>query len=131
MTRSLNFTIKISKKLLSEKGINLYSTENEEKSSVVERCKLFSASNSTVYIHKLSALLDKYNKTKHRSTKMTPEQANRKENEDRNYLNIYGQEMLQTAKPKFKVGGKSSIKDTRQTGQRKYLLLIRFNLQTR
>ena len=62
---------------------------------------------------------------------MTPEQANRKENEDRVYLNIYGQEMLQTAKPKFKVGGKSSIKDTRQTGQRKYLLLIRFNLQTR
>ena len=40
---------------------------------------------------------------------MTPEQASRKENEDRVYLNLYGQEMLQTAKPKFKVGDKVRI----------------------
>ena len=116
--KGLEFYNKDFKKLLSEKGINLYSTENEEKSSVFERWnrtmkskifKLFSASNSTVYIHKLSALLDKYNKTKHRSIKMIPEQASRKENEDRVYLNLYGQEMSQTAKPKFKVGDKVRI----------------------
>ena len=116
--KGLEFYNKDFKKLLGEKGINLYSTENEEKSSVVERWnrtmkskifKLFSVSNLIVYIHKLSALLDKYNKTKHRSIKMTPEQASRKENEDRVYLNLYGQEMLQTAKPKFKVGDKVRI----------------------
>ena len=106
------------KKLIDEKGISLYSTENEEKSSVVERWnrtiknrifKLFTASNSTVYIHKLNLLLDNYNETKHRSIKMTPEQANRKENEYRVYLNLYGEDMPQTSKPKFKVGDEVRI----------------------
>ena len=116
--KGLEFYNKYLKNLLSEKGMNLYSTENEEKSSAVERWnktmkgrlwKFFTASNSTYYIDVLAALLDKYNKTKHRSIKMTPEQASRKENEDRVYLNLYGQEMLQTAKPKFKVGDKVRI----------------------
>ena len=40
---------------------------------------------------------------------MTPEQVSRKENEDRVYLNLYGQEMLQTAKLKYKVGDKVRI----------------------
>ena len=106
------------KKLIDEKGISLYSTENEEKSSVVERWnrtnknrifKLFTASNSTVYIHKLNLLLDNYNETKHRSIKTTPEQANRKENEDRVYLNLYGEDMPQTSKTKFKVGDEVRI----------------------
>ena len=38
--KGLEFYNKDFKKLLSEKGINLYSTENEEKSSVVERWNL-------------------------------------------------------------------------------------------
>ena len=114
----MNFGIEISKKLLDEKGISLYSTENKEKSSVVERWnrtmknnlwKFFTASNSTSCIDFLPALLDKYNKTKHRSIKMTPEEASRKENEDRVYLNLYGQEMSQTAKPKYKAGDKVRI----------------------
>ena len=105
-------------KLLNEKGISLYSTENEEKSRVVERwnrtiknCifKLFIASNSAVYIHKLNLLLEKYNQSKHKSIKMTPEQASKKENEDRVYLNLYGEDMPQTSKPKFKVGDKVRI----------------------
>ena len=59
------------KKLLEEEGINLYSTQNEEKSSVVERWnrtiknrvwKYFTASNSTVYIDQLP-VVDKYNKS--------------------------------------------------------------------
>ena len=116
--KCLEFYNKYFKKLLDEKGISLYSTENEAKSSVVERWnktmngrlwKFFTASNLTSYIDFLPALLDKYNKTKHRSIKMTPEQASRKENEDRVYFNLYGQEMLQTAKPKFKVGDKVRI----------------------
>ena len=48
--------------------------------------KFFTASNSTSYIDFLPALLDNYNKTKHMSIKMTPEEASRKENEDGVYL---------------------------------------------
>ena len=116
--KGLEFWNRDFKKLLDEKGISLYSTENEEKSSVVERWngtmknnlwKFFTASNSTSYLDFLPALLDKYNKTKHSSIKMTPEEASRNENEDRVYLNLYGQEMLQTAKPKYKVGDKVRI----------------------
>ena len=79
------------KKLLEEEGINLYSTQNEEKSSIVERWnrtiknrlwKYFTVSNSPVYIDQLPVIVDKYNKSKHRSIKMTPEEASRKENED-------------------------------------------------
>ena len=40
---------------------------------------------------------------------MTPEEASRKQNENRVYLNLYGQEISQTAKPKFKVGDKVRI----------------------
>ena len=116
--KDVEFYNKGFKTLLEEEGIKLYSTENEEKSSVVERWnrtiknnlwKYFTASNSISYIDFLPDLLDKYNKTKHRSIKMTPEEACRKENEDRVYLNLYGQEISQTAKPKYKVDDKVKI----------------------
>ena len=96
--KGVEFYNKGFKTLLEEEGIKLYSTENEEMSSVVERWnrtiknnlwKYFTASNSTSYIDVLPALLDKYNNTKHRSIKMTPEEASRKQNENRVYLNIY------------------------------------------
>ena len=67
--KGLEFWNRDFKKLLDEKGISLYSTENEEKSSVVERWngtmknnlwKFFTASNSTSYLDFLPALLDKY-----------------------------------------------------------------------
>ena len=70
---------------------------------------------------------------------MTPEEASRKENEDKVYLNLYGEEIsqkvYQNSKLATKLGfqntsEKSSIKDIHQTGQRKSLLLIRFNIQT-
>ena len=66
--------------LLSQKNIKLYSTENEEKSSVVERFnrtikekmwKMFSA-NNTIYIDKIDELLKTYNSSFHRSIKMAP-----------------------------------------------------------
>ena len=79
--KGVEFNNKYFKTLLEEEGIKLYSTENEEKSSVVERWnrtiknnlwKYFTASNSTSYIDQLPVIVDKYNKTKHRSIKMTP-----------------------------------------------------------
>ena len=62
--------------------VELYSTENEEKSSVVERWnrtmkekmfKHFSANSTRVYISILGKLVEQYNNTKHSSIKMTPE----------------------------------------------------------
>ena len=68
----------------------LYHTQNEEKSSVVERWnrtmknrmwKMFSANNNTVYWDKLDKLLDDYNNRKHSSIKMSPTEASKKVNE--------------------------------------------------
>ena len=78
------------KALLDKHNIKLYSTENEEKSSVVERWnrtmknkmwKQFTAKNTTQYLGILPKLLEEYNNTKHRSIKMTPKEASMKKNE--------------------------------------------------
>ena len=62
-------------------GIQLYSTENEEKSSVVERWnrtmkekmfKNFSANSTRKYINVLDEMVNNYNNTIHSSIKMTP-----------------------------------------------------------
>ena len=78
--------------------IKLYSTENEEKSSVVERWirmmketmwKYFSANSTNVYIDVLPDLVREYNNTRHSSIKMTPVKASKKENELRLWRNLY------------------------------------------
>ena len=67
--------------------IELYSTENEEKSSVVERWirtmkekmwKYFTDNNTNVHIDILLDLVKDYNNTKHSSIKMTPVEASEK-----------------------------------------------------
>ena len=40
---------------------------------------------------------------------MTPEEASRKKNKDKVYLNLYGEEISQKSVPKFKVGDKVRI----------------------
>ena len=69
------------KDFLKKNNITLYHTENEEKSSIVERWnktinnrmwKMFSVNNNTVYWDKLEKLVGDYNKTRHSSTRMTP-----------------------------------------------------------
>ena len=81
------FYNKYLKELLEKNGIKLYSTENEEKSFVVERWnrtmknsmwKLFTENNNTVYYDKLDDLVKSYNNTKHSSIKMTPIEASKK-----------------------------------------------------
>ena len=68
--------------------IELYSTENEEKSSVVERWirtmkekmwKYFTANSTNVYINQLPDLVREYNNTRHSSIKMTVVKASKKE----------------------------------------------------
>ena len=87
------------KELLEKNDIALYSTENEEKSSVCERWnrtiktkmwKHFTVQSNTVYLDMLPKILEQYNNTKHNSIKMTPVEASKKKNESDVYYNLYG-----------------------------------------
>ena len=66
------------KQLLDNSNVTLYSTENEEKSSVVERWsrtiknkrwKQFNVQGNTQYLDMLPKIMEKYNNTKHSSIK--------------------------------------------------------------
>ena len=85
--------------LLAKNNIEIYSTENEEKSSVCERWnrtiqekmyKRFTMQNNTVYIDILPKILASYNNSKNRSIGMTPNQARKPENYGKVYFNLYG-----------------------------------------
>ena len=106
------------KELLDKNKITLYSTENEEKSSVCERWnrtiktkirKQFTIEGNTRYLDILPKILKQYNNTKHSSIKMTPVEASKKNNEGTVYVNLYGDMETSKQKPKFKVGDKVRI----------------------
>ena len=87
------------KDLLAKNNIEIYSTENEEKSSVCERWnrtikekmyKRFTMQNNTVHIDILLKILASYNNSKNRSIGMTPNEARKRENYGRVYWNLYG-----------------------------------------
>ena len=89
--------------------IDIYSTENEEKSSVVERFnrtikekifKYFSANNTNRYIHVIDDIVKKYNNTKHSSIKMTPEEASKGED----VVKVKGKAVTKEQRSKFKLG---------------------------
>ena len=72
------------KRVLTTNNVTLYSTENVEKSSVVERWnrtmknimwKYRTANNTQKYIDVLSGMVEKYNNTYHRSIKLKPTDA--------------------------------------------------------
>ena len=105
-------------KHVKDLGIHLYSTENEEKSSVVERWnrtikskmwKQFTVQGNTMYLDMLPKLVKQYNNTKHSSIKMTPVEASKKKNEGTVYFNLYGDMETSKQKPKFKTGDKVRI----------------------
>ena len=113
------FISKHFKDFLKRHSIILYHTQNEEKSSIVERWnktmknkmwKIFSANNNTVYWDKLDKLVDDYNNTYHSSIKMSPTEASKKENEKQVFTNLYEDEIyLKPKKPKFSIGDKVRI----------------------
>ena len=116
--RGTEFYNKDVNQLLSEKGIQLYSTQNEQKSSVVERWirtiktrmwKTFTANNNTVYYDKLDKIVEDYNNTKHRSIRMTPREASNPKNSAQVYFNLYGNQWEPKATAKFKIGDKVRI----------------------
>ena len=105
--------------MLSKKNIKLYSTENEEKSSVAERFnrtikqmmwKMFSANNNTIYIDKIDELLKTYNSSWHRSVRMSPFAASDIKNSNQVFANLYSDEIYKPVKkPKFKIGDRVRI----------------------
>ena len=110
--------------------INLYSTENEEKSSIVERWirtmkekmwKYFTDKNTNTYIDILPDLVKKYNNTKHSSIKMTPVEASKKENELTVWRNLYPDrhERIEI-NPKFSVGDRVRISKKKAVFEKGY-----------
>jgi len=98
--------------------IPLYSTENKEKSSVVERWnrtmkemfKYFSANFTRKYIDILDRRVEDYNNTRHSSTGFTPKEASKKKNESEVWWNLYGKcSPLKRKKPEFSVGDRVRI----------------------
>ncbi|MCK5872762.1 MAG: hypothetical protein KAG26_08035, partial [Methylococcales bacterium] len=109
--------------------IELYSTENEEKSSVVERWnrtmkekmwKYFSANSTRVYINILDAMVKQYNNTVHSSIKMTPIEASKKKNENKVWRNLYPDLGEDKSNPKLSVGDKVRITKKKKTFEKGY-----------
>ena len=108
------FISKHFKDFLKREGIKLYHTENEEKSSVVERWnktiknrmwKMFTVNNNTVYWNILHKLVDDYNNTRHSSIKMTPVEASKKKNKSKVWSNLYSDLIyLKPHSSKFAIG---------------------------
>ena len=112
------------KALLTKNNVSMYSTENEEKSSVCERWnrtikrnmwKYFTANNTNEYIDILSALVNKYNNTYHRSIKTTPSKAVNPENYTHVFKALYGDMNKLAKNPKFKVGDQVRIIKKKRT----------------
>ena len=110
--------------LLAKDKIEIYSTENEEKSSVCERWnrtiktkmyKQFTIQYNTIYIDILPKILSSYNNSKHRSIGMTPKGARKPENYGKVYFHLYGN-LGVPGKPAFATGDRVRIsKYKRQT----------------
>ena len=129
------------KKLWTDKGreffnkdvrdlVELYATENEEKSSIAERWirtmkekmfKYFTDYNTNKYIDVLPDLVEDYNNTVHSSTKLTPVDASKKENELKVWRNLYP-DRYKTSRlnPKFSVGDEVRISRKKKVFEKGY-----------
>ena len=110
--------------------IELYSTENEEKSSIAERWirtmkekmfKYFTDYNTNKYIDVLPDLVTNYNNTVHSSTKLTPRDASMKKNELKVWRNLYPDRYkINRQNPKFSVGDRVRITKKKKVFEKGY-----------
>ena len=110
--------------------IELYSTENVEKSSIAERWirtmkekmfKYFTDNNTNKYIDVLPKLVKDYNNTVHTSTKLTPVEASKEENELKVYRNLYPDRYKKNQQiPKFSVGDEVRISKKKKVFEKGY-----------
>ena len=121
------------KNLLAKHKIKIYSTENEEKCSVVERWnrtikthlyKYFTANGTHRYINVLQALIDRYNNTKHRSIGFTPTDARKPVNHQQVFRNLYSKKVQKylNTKPNFKVGDKVRLAVQKDKFEKAYII---------
>jgi len=104
--------------------VDLYSTENEKISSVVERWnrtmkdkkfKYFSANSTKKYIDILDAFVNSYNNTVHSSIKMTPTEDSKRENENEVWKNLYSDyNPIERKTPKFSID--DNVRITKKKG---------------
>lgn len=109
--KGTEFINKHTQKLFKDNNIHWFTTENVEiKCSIVERFnrtinmkirEYLYANNTKKYIDVLPKLIENYNKSYHRTIKMSPLEGSKKENESRVYKHLY--EEKQKREPKFKV----------------------------
>ena len=110
--------------------IELYSTENEEKSSIAERWirtmkekmfKYFTDNNTYKYIDQLPDLVEDYNNTVHSSTKLTPVEASKEKNELTVWRNLYP-DRYKTSRlnPKFSKGDEVRITKKKKVFEKGY-----------
>ena len=110
--------------------VELYSTENEEKSSIAERWvrtikekmwKYFTDNNTYKYIDVLPDLVQDYNNTVHSSTKLTPKEASKKKNELTVWRNLYPDRYKKyNITPKFSVGDEVRITKKKKVFEKGY-----------
>ena len=110
--------------------VELYATENEEKSSIAERWirtmkekmfKYFTDNSTYTYIDVLPDLVEDYNNTVHSSTKLTPVEASKEENELKVWRNLYP-DRYKTSRlnPKFSVGDEVRITKKKKVFEKGY-----------
>ena len=127
------FDNKVMKELLKKNNVHMYWTENEEKSSIVERWnrtikrnmwKYFTKHRTGVYIDILPQLIEKYNSTYHRSIKCTPSDARKPSNYQHVFNALYGASKKITEKlrkpAKFHVGDQVRISKKKKTFEKGY-----------
>ena len=117
-------------KLLKDSNIHIYTCNNPDiKCSIVERFnrtiktklwKYFSKTRAYKYIDVLKDFVAGYNDSWHRSIKMTPVEASRKENEQTVYKNLYGNLILK-GKANLRAGDVVRISKAKGLFQKGYL----------
>ena len=117
--------------VLAANNVTLYSTENEEKSSIVERWKRMMKNIMWKYLaaNNTQKYIEKYNNTYHRSIKLAPSDACIPANYQHVHNTLYGKVNARKAtSPKFHVGDKLCItlkvhlrKDLHPIGQKRSL----------
>ena len=126
------YNVKV-KALLKKNNIEIYSTENEEKCSVVERWnrtiksqlwKYFTANGTHRYIDVIQPLIDRYNSTKHRSIGFTPSDARKPSNYQHVFKNLYFKKVQQFLhkKPKFDLGDKVRLAVKKDRFEKAYII---------
>ena len=111
------------KKWIKENDIEMYSTNNEGKSVIAERCirtlktkihKYMTSVSKNVYIDKLDDIVDEYNNTYHRTIKMKPFDV-----KDNTYIDF--KKEVNDKNPKFKVGDHVRISKYKNMFAKRYM----------